>query len=277
MTISQPQQNCCEYDFCILSECQLKQQLLALLPQGLAWKIQSGSVQDSFWGAVNAVFYSLTERLCDLVKELDVCNANELLNDWAELLGVPDDCFASCGDNYCFPAGQDNNVIEPDILSEICSKMLLHGLECCDVNFIKLVATNFGLDIEVTQICSDQEREEFTTNCVYSNCANSLPVGDCGLAVSCSNGSYSNCTLSCGTSDINYTCNGTVESCLPAQDCISSTIYIKILNTVEKFDTYSNCTHSNSYLCYEKGLQEFTCFAEKYFPAHLQLSICQNN
>ena len=79
-----------EYDYA--------EQLARHLPAGLAWPRQEGS---NFRGLLLGLAGELARihgRALDLKREIDPRTATELLPDWEEFLGLPDDCTPTPGD-----------------------------------------------------------------------------------------------------------------------------------------------------------------------------------
>lgn len=68
-----------------------KEALSKLLPLGRAWeRIRENAL--GFLDAFAPEFCRVEERATDLLKEFDPGTSTELLDDWEQLLGLPDDC-----------------------------------------------------------------------------------------------------------------------------------------------------------------------------------------
>lgn len=67
-------------------------QCLALLPRGLAFAKEQGSVLSGLLAAWSALFARVDLRTADLVNEADPRTASELLLDWERIAGLPDAC-----------------------------------------------------------------------------------------------------------------------------------------------------------------------------------------
>jgi len=78
---------------CGLTAEDFTQQALDLLPQGLAWPRQDGTVLSKYWSVVGDQMERQHARGCDLLnRESFPCTAIEMLPDWERVLGLPDEC-----------------------------------------------------------------------------------------------------------------------------------------------------------------------------------------
>lgn len=67
--------------------------LRRLLPQGLAWPSNPSAVLTKVVNGLTGVFGYVDERAADLLEiETDPRSTNELLPEWEEAFGLPDDC-----------------------------------------------------------------------------------------------------------------------------------------------------------------------------------------
>jgi len=71
------------------------QQLAALLPRGVAYQYESGSIFGSVLKALSGVLSRVDCRADDLLKESDPRLADELLLDWERVAGLPDKCLTN--------------------------------------------------------------------------------------------------------------------------------------------------------------------------------------
>jgi len=63
-----------------------------LLPKGRVWVTQEQPTFSALLDALAVEFCRVEERVIDLLRESDVREANELLDRWETLLGLPDEC-----------------------------------------------------------------------------------------------------------------------------------------------------------------------------------------
>lgn len=66
------------------------QVLKQLLPQGHAWRLKPDGVFEKLICALGLEFSRVERRMRDLIRESDVRESYELLEDWERLLGLPD-------------------------------------------------------------------------------------------------------------------------------------------------------------------------------------------
>lgn len=113
--------------------------LAAHLPIGRAW--ERGFSPDSnlgkFLRGLAAEFYRMEVLSSDIVKEMDLEQANQLLIDWEKSVGIPDSCFS--GEGFKTIAERREQVIQK--LSKF------GGVQTSD-DFVR-VAAAFGITAEV--------------------------------------------------------------------------------------------------------------------------------
>lgn len=70
-----------------------RDQLVQMLPRGRAWQAQPGSALDQLLHAIGDEFARAEARLTRLLDEADPRTALEMLGDWENTVGLPDQCF----------------------------------------------------------------------------------------------------------------------------------------------------------------------------------------
>ena len=70
------------------------QLLKNLLPRGVIWRTEEGSVLERFLSALAEEFARFESRAMSLIAESDPRSALELLADWERIAGLPDKCSA---------------------------------------------------------------------------------------------------------------------------------------------------------------------------------------
>lgn len=68
--------------------------LEALLPRGLAWVVEAGSVLARLLLAIGDELSRVDARAAALLREADPRTAVETIDDWERVLGLPDECAA---------------------------------------------------------------------------------------------------------------------------------------------------------------------------------------
>lgn len=71
------------------------QLLKSLLPQGRAWEVEKNSLMGKVLEAVSDEFNRVQTRIDYLLKELDPTQTQEMLPEWEELMGFPNDVTGS--------------------------------------------------------------------------------------------------------------------------------------------------------------------------------------
>ena len=67
-------------------------QLIALLPRGIIWESEAGSVLYNVIDAIAQQFARVDSRLTQLIEETDPRTTSEMLTDWERAYGLPDAC-----------------------------------------------------------------------------------------------------------------------------------------------------------------------------------------
>jgi uncharacterized protein YmfQ (DUF2313 family) len=76
-----------------------KQQLINLSPKGLAWPTEDGSNWIKLLDAIAQEFARVDARCSDLINEALPDTTTELLPNWEQIAGLPDEC-SELGDSY---------------------------------------------------------------------------------------------------------------------------------------------------------------------------------
>lgn len=66
--------------------------ILKLLPSGKAWRKEEGSDLHTYCTPMSREFARIEQRAYDLVEEADPRTADECLEDWERVFGLPDPC-----------------------------------------------------------------------------------------------------------------------------------------------------------------------------------------
>ena len=81
---------------CGLTGDDFTQMALDLLPRGLAWPREPGTVLEKFWSVPGDRMSDLHQYGCTFLnQESFPCSAVQLLSDWERVLGLPDECTPS--------------------------------------------------------------------------------------------------------------------------------------------------------------------------------------
>ena len=112
-----------------------------LFPQGKAWELVRSSTSNL--NKLVCIIASETQRLDGRIKDLlDEANCNktfEMLEDWENFLGIPDECT---------PADEDLTLFERR--KRVCQKLTTGGGQ--NAAFYKLIAEQLGYDIDVIDV-----------------------------------------------------------------------------------------------------------------------------
>tara|TARA_R110002074_G_scaffold253081_2_gene425058 strand:- start:6406 stop:7029 length:624 start_codon:yes stop_codon:yes gene_type:complete len=79
-------------DLCGVAEDDYLAAALALAPEGPAWPREDGTLPPKFWRGVVRSLLRLHRRACDLQRESLACFADETLESWERVYGLPDPC-----------------------------------------------------------------------------------------------------------------------------------------------------------------------------------------
>jgi uncharacterized protein YmfQ (DUF2313 family) len=79
-------------DPCELTEADLHQALMDMLPVGWAWPREPDTTLSRFWRGVADEAHRSQKRACDLLIESNPATTVELLGEWERSLGLPDPC-----------------------------------------------------------------------------------------------------------------------------------------------------------------------------------------
>jgi len=83
---------------CGLGEADYLRAAQDLLPWGVVWSREAGSVMTRFWSAVAAECARIDAAICRLFNEADPRTSLDLLPDWERVVGIPDDCLTRPAD-----------------------------------------------------------------------------------------------------------------------------------------------------------------------------------
>ena len=108
-----------------------KRLLQRLLPFGSAWQRVK---EHPLWEALAGEFCRVDERGKDLLREIDPRSSTELLDDWEQLYGIPDECTP-----------EDRT--EEDRRNQIVQKMAVKG--SLSKSFYEEIGAFYGFDIDV--------------------------------------------------------------------------------------------------------------------------------
>jgi uncharacterized protein YmfQ (DUF2313 family) len=65
-------------------------QMIQLLPRGIAWRVAAGSVMEGLLGGLAETAARFEQRACDLQAELDPRTTSEMLAEWEQAYGLPE-------------------------------------------------------------------------------------------------------------------------------------------------------------------------------------------
>jgi uncharacterized protein YmfQ (DUF2313 family) len=112
--------------------------LLDLLPRGVVWPREPGTVLEAFWTAIADAMVAIQRRDCALLDEAYPCGGgSELLPEWEDELGLPDVCTS--GQEWTVAARQQF----------VCAKLAAQG-GASPAYFIELAAL-YGYTITIQE------------------------------------------------------------------------------------------------------------------------------
>jgi uncharacterized protein YmfQ (DUF2313 family) len=161
---------------CLLSVEEWTRTLLDLLPRGVVWPREPGTIQEAFFLAIADAMVAVQTRDCDLLAESYPCGAEELLADWERVLGLPDECTGA--QDWPLEARQ----------AFVCAKLAAQGGQSRSY-FIELAAA-YGFTISIT------EHEPWRMGCRdFCECYMGEPV--CWWTVECASLPVTHATVGC--------------------------------------------------------------------------------
>lgn len=123
---------------CLLTLDDWTRTLLDLLPRGVVWPREPGTVQEAFFQAIASEMVAIQTRDCALRVEAFPCLADELLPDWENMLGLPDECTEGAG---AWPLDVRQRYV--------CGKLASQGGQSIDY-YVEL-ARRYGFDITIVE------------------------------------------------------------------------------------------------------------------------------
>jgi uncharacterized protein YmfQ (DUF2313 family) len=161
---------------CPLSVDEWTRTLVDLLPRGAVWPRDSATVLWRFWMAIADAMLAIQARDCDLLAESYPCGADELLEDWERVLGLPDECTQ----NVAWPLTSRQ--------AFVCAKLATQGGQ--SRNYFIALAAAYGYTISIS------EHEPWRIGCRdFCDCYMGQPV--CWWTVECASLPVHHATVGC--------------------------------------------------------------------------------
>jgi len=126
---------------CVLTVDEWARTLVDLLPRGVVWPREPGTIQEAFFMAIGTEMRAVQTRDCDLLAESFPCTgADELLPEWENMTGLPDECTESA---YPLP-------LPLEVRQRfVCAKLASQGGQ--SIEFFENLARLYGFDITIIE------------------------------------------------------------------------------------------------------------------------------